>query len=186
MSNVEKNPYTRKAYASFIITVSFGILFLGLIVDTYNSVPYEIDVIESHLKSALQTHNVNDKVRYIEETVLMLGPYYGNPAWPYPDQDSNIDLTKEILLSVARDVKQQTDVKDREGYFILPHNELVKYLNGEISDTGYRLSAYSTGWWSNPANSLAQVWIFVPIIIIGLIVSFSYGASSSDWRPKGY
>lgn len=184
MSNVEKNPYTRKGYAWFIITIAAGLLFAGLALQTYSEVPYEIDVIETHLDSALQTHNISDKVRYILETVERLEPYTGNPAWPFPDQDTNIDLTKEILLSVADDVNQQLFVKERDQYFILPHNELVEYLNSEIKNGEKRLDAYADGWWSNPANSLAQWWIFVPIIVTGLFFSLVYGVSASDWRPK--
>ena len=184
MSNKQKNPYTKKGYASLIITISAALLFGGLALDTYSSVPYEIDVIESHLSSALQTHNISDKVRYILETVEMLEPYTGNPAWPFPDQNSNIDLTKEILLSVADDVNQQLLVKERDQYFILPHNELIQYLNSEIENGEKRLNAYADGWWSNPTNSLAQWWIFVPIIMIGLIVSWCYCVNASDWRPK--
>ena len=59
----------------------------------------------------------------------------------------------------------------------------VKINMGNLNCIG---EPYADGWWSNPVNSMAQWWIFVPIIGTGLIFSILRGCASSDWRPKNY
>ena len=141
----------------------------------YEAYGYEIDKIREHLKLALDTHNVNAKVKYIDDTVASLESWHGNSEWWFPKDGTDIDQTRELLRTVSDDVGEQDDVKDRDGYFVLPHNELVIYLNSEIEKGDDRLLDYKKSALYNIYNNpFHYVWgavlltSFILFIISGI------------------
>lgn len=183
------NPRTRIGLSMFIV---LGVLIgIGMINHhiVYSGEPYQMSIVKSNLVLALDTHNIEAKVGYIDSTVEMLEAYHGNSAWWYPTHTSDIDQTRNLLITVSSDVKEQLDVKERDHYFILPHNELVSYMNSEITKSTLRLDDYASGAYWHPENNIISyiVYIaFIPMIITGVIFlcagdSYSY---RRDWEER--
>lgn len=166
--------------SKIILVVSFVLLvisapsyFINEYV-VYSQQDYKIDVIRSHLKLALDTHNIDAKVSYIDDTVKSLEVWHGNGNWWFPTEDTNIDRIRELLHSVSQDVREQEDVKEREGYFVLPHNELITYLNSEIEKGDYRLHSYGNAIHYSPHNNIGH-WVLFPIAFITFWVFIVFG-----------
>ena len=154
-----------------VLSCVLGGVFISNHLYIYSQVPYEIEIIQSHLKLATTTQNIDDKVGYIEDTVKSLSVYHGNGNWWFPTERTDIDQTRGVLASVARDIQAQDDVKDRDGYFVLPHNELVIYLDSQIEKTDKRLDRYASAIYWNPENNIG-IWI-LPFTILGSVLAMS-------------
>jgi hypothetical protein len=166
--------------AKTILVVSFVLLIISVPLYFINEYivyaqhDYKIDIIRSHLSLALDTHNVDAKVSYIDDTVKSLEVWHGNGNWWFPTEETDIDRTRELLLSVSQDVREQEDVKDREGYFILPHNELITYLNSEIEKGDDRLHSYGKAIHFNPHNNIGY-WVLLPTAFISFWTFLVFG-----------
>jgi len=137
----------------------------------YEEQDYEISVIRSHLQLALDTHNIDAKVSYIDDTVKSLDAYSGNGNWWFPKDNTDIDETRELLRTVSQDVGEQGDVKERDGYFVLPHNELITYLNSEIDRGDHRLRDYGAAIHFSPYNNIGH-WVIIPLALLSIISMF--------------
>jgi len=165
------NNTSKVVLISFLIFVSFVILGFINGFYVYDAQVYEIAKIRSHLALALDTHSIDAKVKYIDDTVASLEDWHGNSEWWFPKDDTNIDQTRELLRTVSEDVGEQDDIKDREGYFVLPHNELVIYLNSEIEKGDKRLGDYTYAARYNPNNNLFHfIWLPTLLISFGLFI----------------
>jgi len=165
------NKAEKAAYMFLIVIVACAPAYLVNDIIVYEQQDYKIDVIRSHLKLALDTHNIDAKVAYIDDTVKSLEAYSGNGNWWFPKDDTNIDLTRELLRTVSQDVRDQDDVKDRYGYFVLPHNELIIYLNSEIENGDHRLLDYKKAIHFNPYNNIGH-WLILPTAFISVVFLF--------------
>ena len=145
----------------------------------YEAYGYPIDQIIAHLNLALDTHNVDAKVKYIDDTVLSLEDWHGNGEWWFPKDGTDIDQTRELLRTVSEDMYQQIGVKERDGYMILPHNELIVYLNSEIDKSVERLDDYEWALKFNPHNNLFH-YIWGPILITSFIIFAITGMAKMD------
>ncbi len=126
--------------------VVFFCIMIGLMISlipnhllVYEVTAYPIDIIRSELKLSLETHGIQERVKYLDRTLDLLAPYHGNSEWWFPTERTNIDLTKELIADISKDVHNQLGVKERENYFFIPHNELIKYLNSETQNINSRL-----------------------------------------------
>ena len=143
-----------------------GVLVNHLIV--YENTSYPINIIRSELQLALETHGIEERVKYLDRTNDSLEAYSGNSEWWFPKQKTNINLTKELIADISRDVHNQLGVKENENYFFIPHNELIKYLDSEIDNIDSRIGAYGHSMYWNPDNNL--IWyIMAPLGLIGFV-----------------
>lgn len=159
-------PREKLATCLFISALMLAVLIIPAHFATFNGEPYEIKVIRSHLMLALDTHNIDAKVKYIDDTVESLKAHSGNGNWWFPNHLTDVDQTRMLLSTISSDVYQQKDVKDREHYFMIPHNELVEYLNSEIIKAEYRLEEYQSAVYWNPNHSILLWVIFLAIPIV--------------------
>lgn len=170
------NPANKIAISFAIVAMICVSLMIVNHLAVYSGEPYEITVIKTYLALALDTHNINAKVNYIDNTIDKLAGFEGNSEWWFPTTKSDITETKFLLATVSADVKEQLGVKERDNYFMLPHNELVVYLNTEISDGSSRLSSYQHGLYWNPANNPLLYVLFtlavssIPIFLISATI----------------
>lgn len=162
-----------------VLIVSIPLYTINHLV-VYEQQNYKIDVIRSHLKLALDTHNIDAKVTYIDDTVKSLEGWSGNGNWWFPNETTDIDKTRELLHSISQDVREQEDVKDKEGYFVLPHNELIIYLNSEIDEGNKRLYHYGEAIQYNPNNNILH-WVLIPLGVFSGLVCVIYVATRDDW-----
>ncbi len=159
---------------SIVTAVGFFIFIfcaVGVIVNhftVYENTAYPINIIRSELQLALETHGIEERVKYLDRTGESLEAYSGNSEWWFPKQKTNINLTKELIADISRDVHNQLGVKERENYFFIPHNELVKYLNSETKNIDSRISAYGHSLYWNPDNNLTW-YIVAPLGFIGFV-----------------
>ena len=171
-----------------LVLIIACVITLGSLVGShlyvYSGEPYEVTVIRSHLLLALDTHNVEDKVQYIDDTVKSLEKFNGNGNWWFPTESTDIDRTRELLQSVSQDIYEQRDVKTREGYFILPHNELIIYLNSEITESNKRLINYQNAIYWNPNNDGLLIWILIPLFPTLGLLSLMFGLASDDYSYR--
>lgn len=181
------NMYPRHKVSLVFLFIAIGLTTL-LVVNhfiVYAGQPYDVQVQKSYLALALDTHNIEAKINYIDKTIDRLDKYSGNSQWWYPTERSNIDETKSLLQTVSDDVRQQLDVKERENYFILPHNELMDYLNKEIKDAGSRLNSYQHGLYWNPANNLQIYLLFAGIgISIMMMIVFTILGENYEYQIR--
>ena len=153
----------------FIMMIVFFVSLIPNHLIAYEDTAYPINVIRSELQLSLETHGIDERVKYLDRTIDSLEAYSGNSEWWFPKQNTNIDLTKELIADISRDVHNQLGVKERENYFFIPHNELIKYLNSETSNIDDRLYDYGHSLYWNPSNNLYW-YIGAPMILIGLLV----------------
>lgn len=158
------------------IVVFFG-LFIGLALSlipnhflVYEVTAYPIDIIRSELKLSLETHGIEERVKYIDRTLDLLAPYHGNSEWWFPTERTNIDLTKELIGDISKDVHNQLGVKEREHYFFIPHNELISYLNSETSNINSRLISYGHSDYWNINNNL--YWYIAGPLSFAMLMAF--------------
>ncbi len=119
---------------------------------------------------SLETHGIEERVKYIDRTLEALASYHGNSEWWFPTEKTNIDLTKELIADISKDVHNQLGVKERDHYFFIPHNELIKYLDNETSNINSRLNAYAHSAYWNINNNLYH-YIAAPLAF-GLLMAF--------------
>lgn len=158
--------------------IQIGVFFfvmIGLLISlipnhllVYEVTAYPVDIIRSELKLSLETHGIQERVKYIDRTLELLGPYHGNSEWWFPTERTNIDLTKELIADISKDVHNQLGVKEREHYFFIPHNELIKYLDSETKNINSRLISYAHSDYWNPSNNLYH-YIAGPLVFVMLI-----------------
>lgn len=174
------NTHDKVILISFLMVVtlvSFGIVNHYAV---YSGAPYEISQIRHHLILALNTNNVDAKAQYVDDTVSSLEDWHGNGEWWFPKDDTDIDQIRELLRSISVDIREQVDVKDREGYYVLPHNELMVNLDSEIEIANGMLVDYGMAIHWNPNNNPTH-WIVTPIWIIALIIFICALIVKVDW-----
>ena len=158
-----------------------GVLVNHLIV--YENTSYPINIIRSELALALETHGIEERVKYLDRTNDSLESYSGNSEWWFPKQKTNINLTKELIVDISRDVHNQLGVKESENYFFIPHNELIKYLDSEIVNIDDRLRSYGSSLYWNPDNNLTW-YIVSPLGFVGFVTFVTglcmYGGRDED------
>ena len=163
------NTHDKVIHISFLMVVIFVSLGFVNHYVVYSGDSYEISQIRHHLILALNTNNIDAKAQYVDDTVLSLNDWHGNGEWWFPKDNTDIDQIRELLRSIALDIREQDGVKDREGYYVLPHNELMKNLDSEIQIANEMLQNYTLAIYYNPSNNLIH-WIITPIWIITLII----------------
>lgn len=158
---------------SFLIFVTFFILGFINGFYVYEEHGYGMEKIRSHLSLALDTHSIEKKVQYIDETVESLESWHGNSEWWFPKDDTDIDQTRELLRSISLDVLEQEGIKDREDYLNLQHQPLIDHLNSEIEKADKRLGDYKSAAMYNPNNNLFHYFWFPILLITGIIAIIS-------------
>ena len=154
-----------------VIFIVFALSLIPNHLIAYEDTAYPINVIRSELQLSLETHGIDERVKYLDRTIDSLEAYSGNSEWWFPKQNTNIDLTKELIADISRDVHNQLGVKEKENYFFIPHNELIKYLDSETDNIDDRLYDYGHSLYWNPANNLYW-YIGAPLVLIGFLTSF--------------
>lgn len=135
----------------------------------YENNDYKIDQINAHLDLALVTSDVDAKVQYIDDTIVSLKDWHGNGEWWFPMDNTDIDITRELLVTLSNDVRDQRDVKNSEQYFVLPHNELVIYMDTQIESIDDRLHDYARVIHFNPSNNIGH-WTITPLLVLSTII----------------
>ena len=156
--------------AGIVLPTLMGLFILNIVV-VHSGTPYEIDQINVHLTHALKTNNIQEKISFMEETLVLLEPYSGNSGFLFPTEVTDIDITKRILISVIDEVKTELNTQQEQRWAFLPHNELNSYINDQINSVYYRLSDFKRADSVNPeSNPLLYILVFLMIVSFIMIL----------------
>lgn len=156
----------------------------------HTGVPYQLEQIDVHLSNALLTDNPVEKVNFMKEAYSELAQYHGNSAWLFTTEETNIDVTKRILLANIEEGENQTSTDDKTQYAFLPHNQLNDFLDKSVNDASNRLDLYIRAYGENPSNN-PWLWILIfatPLSVLGLAVGFYFvnknRLDAYDWNRR--
>ena len=174
--------------------IYFPLLIILLAVSQYSfysGLPYQIDQISIHLTHAYKTNNISEKMIFMEETLTKLEPYTGNSGWMFPNESTDIDMTKRILRASINEIKTELTTQDQSRWAFLPHNELNDYLNEQVEKAEGRIDRYAGAYSTNPSNnpllytSIILLLVGIPtLVIIDSVCNGNWNDKKIFFEPK--
>jgi hypothetical protein len=171
MRKDERNIIKRRPWTVMIITyIVVCLLFVVASLVHYSSGgAYEVSQAEDWLWRARATNDLTDMSHYLNQSLVILDRFDGNPNWIFPRPDTDFGLIKDNIRECVRNCEEFSLTTDDMAYQQAVHNiqETIVEIASHLDIAG--------GWlWKSPLYTLG-VALFIIFILFGWAPILTYG-----------